>query len=615
MCSGVASVGVAENPFLVRVIPHLPGLPQSVNLALVNKTIQIAASLFALLLAGCNSLPQRPAQAGPDAPPATTRELPFEEPERRVGELDEDLVFSYLAGEIGAKQGDLHGALIHYLHAAMLADDPYAAERATRIALHLKDTERGLRAVKRWVEVAPNSLVARQLGGVLLLQDGDRAAALEQFRAVVEIAEALGKDGMLLVAGTLNSNTDQAGALQVLKQLVSEHPEDARSYYALAISLTAFKQYPEAESALYQAIRLRPAWALPHVLLSRVLVALDRPADGVKHLSDALQANPDDQVLRLSYARLLVANREYEPALDQFRRLHAAKPDDHEVGYAYAMLSTQQQDWDEARMLWQALRNIPKYHEEATYFLAQVEEMAGNEEMAIGLYRSINEGQYRVDAAIRAAGLLSEAGKLGLAREQLAGARISHAERGADLYLAETQMLQKADADTGLILNLYATAIDAFPKSNDLLYNRGLFYSELGDFERMESDFRQVLSRDEDHAEALNALGYVLADRGIRLQEALGYIQRAHRLKPDNPAILDSLGWVHYRMGELEKALRYLREAVQDNSDDEIASHLGEVLWVSGREQEARQVWAEALEANPGSSHIRSVMDRLLPGQ
>lgn len=597
------------------MIRLLPGLLQSVNLALVKKSNQIAVCLAALAVAGCNGMPQRPAPASAEEPVAVVRALPFEEPERRVVELDEDLVFSYLAGEIGAKQGELREALVHYLHAAMLADDPYAAERATRIALHLKDTERGLRAVQRWVEVAPNSLTARQLDGVLLLRDGKQAEALGQFRAVVEIAETMGKDGMLLVSGALNSNTDQSAALQVLNELVADHPEDARSYYALAISLTAFKQYQGAESALQQAIRLRPDWALPHVLLSRVLVALDRPADGVKHLSEALRENPEDQVLRLSYARLLVADRDYESALEQFRTLYAAKPDDQEVRYAYAMLSTQQQVWDEARTLWQELRNVPKYHAEATYFLGQVEEMAGNRQLAIGLYRSINEGQYRVDAAIRAADLLSDDGQLGLAREQLAEARIANVERAADLYLAETQMLQKAGADTGLILNLYATAIDANPKSNDLIYNRGLFYSELGDFERMEGDFQRVLSREENHAEALNALGYVLADRGVRLQEALGYIQRAHQLKPDNAAILDSLGWVYYRMGDLDQAIHFLRAAVAANVDDEIASHLGEVLWVSGREQEARQVWAEALQAYPQSLHIRSAMDRLVSGQ
>lgn len=579
----------------------------------MNRLLFISVVVAAWLLAGCESNPLRQADPHPVSPAAA--KLPFEEPEAVAQELDEDLVFSYLVGEIGARQGDLRTSMMYYLHAAVLARDAYAAERATRIAIHLKDYEQGLRAARRWVELSPNSLTARQLTGVLLLRNGERDAALAQFQAAVKIADVQGKDGLLLAASTLSVETDHVAALDVTHRLVAEHAGEARAHYAMAVVETAQKRYTEAEGSLREAIRLRSDWSLPRILLSQVLVSLGRDTEGLALLAESVKEYPGDRVLRLAYSRLLVANHDYQRALAQFRQLYERDPEDHEVRYAYAMLATQQQAWDEARELWQLLRNNAKYYGEATYFLAQVEELAGNTQLAIGLYRSIHKGSFRVDAVIRSSALLAENGQLAEAREDLAQARVANPDRAEDLYIAETQVLQRAGADQAVILGVYQTAIGAHPTSNDLQYNRGLYYSDTGDYQLMEADFRAVLARDPDHAEALNALGYMLADQGVRLDEALTYVMRAHRLKPDNAAILDSLGWVYYRKGEFSNALRYLRLAVGTSVDDEIAAHFGEVLWVSGEQDEARSVWSEALKETPGSRHLRAVMERFLHSQ
>jgi len=579
----------------------------------MNKLYVLCVAFLALAMAGCETTPPLRAAVEPSVPiPAPKVELPFEEPKAVAQELDEDLVFSYLVGEIGSRTGELRTALVHYLHAAMLARDAYAAERATRIALHLKDFEQGLRASRRWVELAPNSLTARQLTAVLLLRQNDSEAALKQFRAAIKIADALGKDGLLQVATTLNTEKDRVAALQLMRTLSAEYPEKANAHYALAIMEVAQQQFNEAEASLRRASSLRPEWALPRVLLSRVLAARGKTDEGLRLLAQAVAEYPDNRLMRLSYARLLVGEHDYDKALEQFRELHRRDESDHEVHYAYAMLATQQSAWEEARALWQGLRGDTKFKDEATYFLAQVEELDGNAELAIGLYRSVGKGNFRVDAVIRAAGLLGEHGRLSQARESLAEARVTNPQRAEDLYVAETQTLQKAKVDADLILRLYDTALAAHPESNDLLYNRGLYFSDLERFGEMEADFKAVLERDQDHAEALNALGYVLADRGVRLDEALTYILRAHKLKPENSAILDSLGWAYYRKGEYALALQYLRKAIAGGEDDEISAHLGEVLWVSGEQAEARSVWGSALQAAPESPHLRSVMERFL---
>jgi tetratricopeptide (TPR) repeat protein len=569
-----------------------------------------------LALTGCQTI--RPDTAATDSgngqPVPTGTALPFAEPPAVQRPLDEDLVYSYLLGEIAAHRGELALAQSHYQHAAILAGDPYAAERATRIALHLKDYPAALASAQRWVELAPNDAAARQISAVLHLRNAQPEAAVEQLDALVRIADARGSDGFLQAAGALGAEQDRAAAEQVMRALHERHPDDLRSLYALAVLETAHRSFAEAEALLRQVLERRPEWDQPRVLLSRVLVAGDRREDALALLEQGVRQAPDSALLRTAYSRLLVDAGDYPGALEQFRKLHAAAPDDTEITFGYAMLATQQERWDEARPLWQALRGDPDRRDEASYYLAQIEEREGNDELALGLYRTVNGGELRVDAAMRSAGLLARGGRLDEARELLQQARIANPGRTGDLYIAETQLVQK-HGSRAEAMALYDLAIGAFPEDNDLLYNRALYIYEQGDFAAMERDLRLILARDPDHADSLNALGYTLAERNERLDEALGLITRALELRPDSAAILDSMGWVLYRRGELEQAVSYLQRALGMVQDDEIAAHLGEVLWIQGQRQEARRVWRDALSHSPDSTKIRAVVERLSVGE
>ncbi len=563
----------------------------------------------------CTTLQQKPPAAASDSAAETPvpMVLPFPEPEPVARELDEDLIYSYLVGEIGANRGDLRLAQSHYQHAAILAQDAYAAERATRIALHLKDYPAGLAAVRRWVEFAPNDVTARQLAAVLFLRNQQIDAAGEQLDALVKIADARDLDGFLQAAGVLSAEPDRAGAEQLMQGLHERHPDDVRSLYALAVMETAHQRFAEAEARLRAVITEDPAWEQPRVLLSRVLVAQNQREQARTLLNEGVRLYPDSVLLRTTYSRLLVDLADYPAALEQFRELHRLTPDDDEIAFGYAMLATQQENWDEARPLWQELRGVPDRRDEASYYLAQVEEENGNDDLAIGLFRSVGGTELKIDAVMRTAQILGRTGRLAEARDTLQRARIANPGRAADLYVAETQIVQEyGDPDDALAL--YEAAIAAFPNSQDLLYNRALFVVELGDFGWMERDLRRLLEEDPDYADALNALGYTLADRNERLDEAFAYISRALKLRPDSPAVLDSMGWVLYRQGDLVKAASYLRRALALTQDDEIAAHLGEVLWVSGQRADAQAVWREGLAHSPDSDKIRAVIERLQAG-
>ena len=588
---------------------------QSTNLEAVRVFVLGLGLVLLFATQGCTTLQQKSAVAASDSVPEAPGPvvLPFPEPEPVARELDEDLIYSYLVGEIGAHRGDLRLAQSHYQHAAILAQDAYAAERATRIALHLRDYPAGLAAVRRWVEFAPNDVTARQLAAVLFLRNQQIDAAGEQLDALVKIADARDLDGFLQAAGVLSAEPDRAGAEQLMQGLQERHPDDLRSLYALAVMETAHQRFVEAEARLRAVIAEDPAWEQPRVLLSRVLVAQNQREQARTLLDEGVRLYPDSVLLRTTYSRLLVDLADYPAALEQFRELHRLTPDDDEITFGYAMLATQQEDWDEARPLWQELRGVADRRDEASYYLAQVEEENGNDDLAIGLFRSVSGTELRVDAVMRTAQILGRTGRLAEARDTLQRARIANPGRAADLYVAETQIVQKhGDPDDALAL--YEAAIAAFPDSQDLLYNRALFVVELGDFAWMERDLRRLLEDDPDYADALNALGYTLADRNERLDEAFAYISRALKLRPDSPAVLDSMGWVLYRQGDLVQAASYLRRALALAQDDEIAAHLGEVLWVSGQRADAQAVWREGLAHSPDSEKIRAVIERLQAG-
>jgi len=520
--------------------------------------------------------------------------MPFEEPGPPQGELDADLLFDYLLGEIAARQGAFAVAQQSYREAALVASDAYAAERATLLALHVKDLDAALEGASLWSQFAPNDSDARKYLGVLLLREGRFDEALLQFDGMRRIVQAGGNDGRLAVATVLADDPNAPDAL-----------------YALALLDTAHGNLSQAEQELARALEARPAWPLARVLLSRVLVARKQVDQALEVLSLGVKKSPEDKLLRKTYARLLVGAGRNAMALEQFRSLHAANRDDVEVAYGYAMLATEQESLDEAREVWSQLRGNSEHHGEANYFLGQIEEKAGNEALALELYQGIEQGPLAVDATIRAARLLQETGKLEDARVLLRLRRLTNPKREVDLYLVEAQLLHAEEAPQATVLGVYAEALRRHPQDLDLLYNRGLYFSEVARYQEMEADFRAVLEQDPDNVNANNALGYMLAEQNIRLDEARAYIEKAYRQKPELAAVIDSMGWVLYRLGELGEAIRYLREAYEKDPDDEIAAHLIEALWENGDREEARKLLRDARRNSPDSDYLRELGERL----
>ena len=538
-----------------------------------------------------------------DAPPVEP------EPEAAAkAELDPDLIYAVLVAELAGRQGDLSMAFTHYLHAAQLARDPEMAERAVRAAVAAGDDAGAGRAVRLWLSVAPDSVSAHQVAALLRLRADDREGALTHLSRVVALAGADGAAGYghaMGIIGRAGGDDERLALMEALVELDADNPE---AQYALAMVAVAAERNDRAESAARRALELRPDWSKPQLLLVRLLISEDKRDEARQLLEGFVSASPEDDELRMLYGQLLVEEEDFQSARNEFERLLTNKPKAPDVLFALGILSLQLEDTEAARRYFTRLHQTGERRGEAAYYLGQVEEQAGNLEQALEWYGKASDGE-ALETQLRIALVRAKLGEVARAREMLSQLRGSHPERAESLYLVEAEILDEV-GEPEVALSIYGNALDAFPGNPDLLYARAMYAVKRDLIDLAEADLRRILDDDPDHADALNALGYTLADRTQRFEEARQLIEKAYKLKPEEPAILDSMGWVHYRLGNLDLALDYLRRALDAMDDGEIAAHLGEVLYALGRHEEAWKVWEAALERHPEHDYLLEAVGR-----
>ncbi|NKN32179.1 tetratricopeptide repeat protein [Marichromatium bheemlicum] len=548
----------------------------------------ILASLLGLSLVW---LQPRPAAAGADG---TTP--------------DAERVFAVLAAEIAVQRGELVRAHHYYMQAAMLTRRPRLAELAVRSAIAADDDEAAWRALRLWLELAPTAEAAHQVAAFLSLRADDMAAALTHLRRLVELAGDGIAEAYAQVVSIVARAPDVETRLALMRALVEAFPESAEARQSLAMVAASAGRFELAATAARHALGLRPDWNKPRLFLVRLLLSEGRRTEARELIEDFVANSPDDAALRMLYGQLLVDDRDYGSAREVFARLLANQPKQPDVLFALGILSLQLDDLEAACGYFERLYATGQRRDEAAFYLGQAEERAGRDRQAASWYARVGDANH-TDAQVRIALIEARGGDLARAREILQRLRDRAPEDAIALYMVEAEILAEV-GQPGQAMAVYAAALEVYPEEPNLLYARALYAVERDRLELAERDLRQIIANDPEHADALNALGYTLADRTERYDEARGYIERAYALKPDEPAILDSMGWVHYRLGDYDTALEYLQRAFAALDDGEIAAHLGEVLWELGRHDEAQAVWARALEAHPGHAYLTDVIER-----
>ncbi|WP_349616083.1 tetratricopeptide repeat protein [Azotobacter salinestris] len=570
---------------------------------------KIFASLAVMMfLGGCQSLSQpgsRPPAKEEAAPSPAPASPP---PPQPVAPFREDTLYSLLVGELAGQRNRFDIALENYAAQAQVTRDPGVAERAFRIAEYLGADQTALDSVLIWADNAPTNLDAQRAAAIQLARSGRYDESMGYMERVLQAQGDTHFDFLALAAAESDPET-RAGLLQSFDRLLAKSPENGQLLFGKALLLQQDNQ-PEAALELLEDHPASEQEIAPLLLRVRLLQGLGRSDDARALLKKGMRQHPDDKRLRLTYARLLVEQGRLDDAKDEFATLVRQFPEDDDLRLSMALVCLEAKAWDEAAVYLEELIERGSYVDAAHYQMGRVYEEREDPESALIEYALVGAGNHYLPAQLRQTEILFELNRPQEAAARLAQARENQPDYALQLYLIEAEALtnrERLDAAWQVI----ERALRQFPDDLNLLYTRAMLAEKRGDLAQLEHDLRFIIAREPDNAMALNALGYTLADRTTRYAEAKALIEQAHQLNPDDPAILDSLGWVHYRLGQLGEAERLLRLAAERISDHEIAAHLGEVLWARGKQREARKVWAKALEEQPDSAILRSTLLRL----
>ena len=528
------------------------------------------------------------------------------------GGLTEDVLYRLLVGEIASQRSDLPYSLENYLAVARETGDAGVAARATKLAVFARADEEALEAARLWSEADPSSVEARQVVASLLIRAGDIDGAVEHLETIVDVMSDPPGAGFHRAAELLSTEKDGESAVAVMKRLVLGHEDDAAAQLAFARLLARNGQLEEALAIADRAYELAPDDAPTAVLRARLRHRANDIDGAFAVLAEFLERVPDSGMVRMAYARMLVDTKRYDEARAEFERLVADEPENDDARYALGLLLLQTKRLDEATEQFERLASGNARHDAAFYYLGRIAEAQQRLGDAITAYRRVRRGEHRLNAQIRVAVLFAESGNVDAARSHLHGLHSENTQEAVRIYRAEAGLLTRVEQYEEAMA-VFDASLRELPGNSDLLYSRGMLAEKMDRLDLVERDMRAIIAGEPDNADALNALGYTLADRTDRYEEAYALIIRAIELKPDEPYIVDSLGWVLYRMGRHQEALEHLRRAMSIEPDPEIAAHLGEVLWVLGNRAEARDVWSTALEAAPDDERLLDVIERFEP--
>ena len=578
-----------------------------------------------MLLAACA---QRPVlQAAPAAEPAIKQgELeqpapedagaltpaPVPKPELPNQELSEAVLYEYLLAEIAGQRGSIGLSAQAYADMAKRTRDPRIAKRAAEVALYARMPSAAIDAAKIWYETEPSSMQALQVLTGLLIEAKRHEEALPYLQKLLSAEGNNTGDGFLQLSRLLANNQDKALALKLVQQLAQPYPKLAQAHFAVAQAAAAAEQRELALAEVRAAAALKPDWDLA-VLLEAQLLQRQSNALALQRLATFLERYPKAKEVRLSYARVLVAERNYTQARTEFQTLSRDFPDNVDVVFAVGVLSLQLQDYALAETNFKRLLVLPYRDKNAVrLYLGQIAEEQKNYPEALRWYEEVASGEQYLQAQVRYALVLNKQGNLDAARAHLRQVEVNSDQARVQLLLTEAQLLRDANRPLEAF-DLIGGTLNSMPDQPDLLYEYAMLAEKLERLDVLETNLRRLISLQPDHAHAYNALGYSLADRNLRLPEAQELIEKALQLSPDDPFIIDSMGWLMYRMGKHTQALEYLRKAYGARPDPEIAAHLGEVLWVAGEHREAEKIWLEAAKKTPDNDALNSTIKRFKP--
>jgi len=563
--------------------------------------------IFVLLLVSCANVSQQ--DTGQIEKPEIETEKQANLPKQ---ELTEQVLYEYLLGEIAMQRGKPELAAQLYLKLANSTRDPRLASYAAHLAFETRQIDKAMAAFNLWLEIEPDSLLAKQAMATLLISGGKLDEARPHLVSLLKaLTENVGNI-FIRISPLIANHPDKSAAFNFLHELAQPYPRVAEAHWALGQVAEAAGKHELALEEARQAYTLRPEWDSAVLLNAQLLLGMV-PQQALTLLKKYLESYPDAKEVRLFYARALMEQKQNREARTEFEQLLNAYPDNADLVFAVGLLSLDLGELDRGeKELQQALTNGKKDENVVYYYLGQLSEAKKHDAEAMQNYSKVKDGEYNFSARLRMAYLINKLGKLDEARQLLHQAAAQNNQQRIQLTMFEAQMLREAQKLESAY-QVLMLGLEKFPNHPDLMYEAAMLADRVGKHDMFEQMMRKLIEIKPDYAQAYNALGYGLLERNERIPEAMQLVEKAYQLDPDDIGIIDSMGFGYYRLGNLSKSLEFLRRAYAANPDPEIAAHLGEVLWVQGEKEQAKKMWSDALKSNPDNTVLQAVIKKFTP--
>lgn len=556
------------------------------------------------VLSGC-SLQSARSVAAPEPIAEPQPEVRIETPAKP---FPTETLYSLLTAEIAGSRAQYDLALSNYVQQARETRDPQIAERATMIARYLGNHQIAMEMAQIWVKAAPRSKDALTNISMGYIQSGQLRDAFDVSRRLLDEGGEPLFQNIAVHAASLE-DAERAALLNDFVNLLQNHPENEQLMVGTGILLQQQGKYDEAMNLTHQALKVHPRSIPAAILEANLLHQLKRDQEAIDKMAALLEFYPDNTNLRQQYARIL-AHHNIEEAQAQFTILTQQLPGNGDLLLSLGIIALERKDMDTAQQTFEELLDRDLHLSTAHYYLGRMAEARNDLPEAIIHYLQVEQGNDFLSATVQLVDIFVRQQDFLSAQQHMNRLRLRFPDQSEALYALHGQTLVKHDylseADT-----VFTEGLTNFPTSTRLLFARAMLNNQRKRLAATERDLRQILKQQPDNTAALNSLGYVLADRTQRFTEARELLDKALQLQPDDAAILDSIGWLHYRTGKYPEALEFLRKAFAAGPNAEIGAHLGEILWVLGNQEEARQVWQESIKLAPNDPVIQETLNRL----
>ena len=567
---------------------------------------------IALALGACQSIPVAELPEPEAAPVAVTAPEPTPAP-IEYGSFTTDQLNRALLNELAGQRGYLPEAAQDYYALALETRDLAVIRRASQFASAAGDTDTMIALGRLWLEIEPASEEAHLVLAFQLLEAGMLEESIEHMGQILALGGDI--DFSVITARTQYLTPDQRGMLLAQFQtLHARFPEHQTLHYAVMQLLEQSDQHEEAMAELTVYKERHGNSARLTLMEAQLLLQLNQLDRTIALLEEGIATYPDNRLMRFNFGRILVQVGRLEEARVEFQQLAQMEPDDYETLYSLALLELELDSLDAARSYLIRILNAGVRLNESHYYLGYIDENQGRPADAINHYLQVGtEFTNFLNAQRQAVRLLVLEERFDEAHALVLSVSEGRPELEIMLVAVEvdalmsSNQLERADALLSATLEIYADNVD-------LLFARSLLSDRQGNLARAEEDLRRIIALEPQNATALNQLGYTLADRTDRHEEALALLERAIAADPEDPAIIDSLAWAQFKLGRYEEALANLERAYAVFPDAEVAAHLGEVLWMMGRRNEAERVWENALRERPDSTILLNTIERLRNG-